>query len=285
MEEREIAKILLSRTGLTFDKNLIHQNIRQNYINGVDLFRRNSLNPPKTEHLLTKDYPTLRRLSSPYTDSLINLNPSKTNLKSNTILSFKSAENTPTINLSKLSYLGLSLNNPYFYNLQETFRNQNEVDSPTLMSNDDSENVKFLTLLNDLKSLYIGPSFTDKINTSRNNKLNILINYFTNSNENNDLKLDEKGCLIYKNLLTNTKFALYVDYFVKYPNEVRSKSLPLYFRELFLDKILNSQIKFSPTIHYKAAEYKKESFAPRKKRRHDKPSKQNSYQGKYTKKF
>ena len=52
------------------------------------------------------------------------------------------------------------------------------------------------------------------------------------------------------NLSTNTKFALYVDYFVKYPNEARSKSLPLYFRELFLDKILNSQSNFSPTLHY-----------------------------------
>ena len=75
--------------------------------------------------------------------------------------------------------------------------------------------------------------------------------YFSKHNTQNDLKLDGKGCLVYRNLSTNTKFALYVDYFIKYPNEVRSTSLPLYFRELFLDKILNSQDKFTPVLHFK----------------------------------
>ena len=115
----------------------------------------------------------------------------------------------------------------------------------------DAENVKFLTLLNDLKTLYVGPSFTDRVNESRSKKLNVLINYFSKANTQNDLKLDTKGCLIYRNLNTNTKFALYVDYFIKYPNEVRSTSLPIYFRELFLDKILNSQDKFTPILHFK----------------------------------
>ena len=133
------------------------------------------------------------------------------------------------------------------------------------MSSDiDSENVKFLTLLNDLKTLYVGPSFTDRVNESRIKKLNVLMNYFSKDNTQNDLKLDTKGCLIYRNLNTNTKFDLYVDYFIKYPNEVRSTSLPIYFRELFLDKILKSQDKFTPVLHFKP--YLKKKKKPKKNR-------------------
>ena len=145
--------------------------------------------------------------------------------------------------------MALSLNNPYFYNLQGIIHDKTEIGQKA--DDTDLENVKFLTLLNDLKTLYIGPSFSDRVNESRSKKLNALMEYFSKHNTQNDLKLDGKGCLVYRNLSTNTKFAIYVDYFIKYPNEVRSTSLPLYFRELFLDKILNSQDKFTPVLHFK----------------------------------
>ena len=163
--------------------------------------------------------------------------------------------------------MALSLSNPYFYNLQGIIQDKTKIGQKALtMSSDDTdlENVKFLTLLNDLKTLYIGPSFSDRVNESRSKKLNALMEYFSKHNTQNDLKLDGKGCLVYRNLSTNTKFAIYVDYFIKYPNEVRStSSLPLYFRELFLDKILNSQDKFTPVLHFKP----RHSMKKRKRKR------------------
>lgn len=246
MEEREVAKLILSREGSSFNRDILRQGVVQNHINAINLFKSNHLNSPKMAYELVKDYPTYGRFSDPYTDSLIELNPNKTNLRS--ISTSKQAQDS---SLSKFSYLALSLNNPYFYNLRETAHNQNEIDSHSFdTSNDDAEKVKFLTLLNDLKTLYIGKSFTDKTNKQRSDKINVLIDYFSNSNDENDLKLDDKECLVYRNLSTNTKFAIYVDYFIKYPNEINYKSLPLYFRELFLDKISNSQVKFHPTLHY-----------------------------------
>ena len=267
MEEKVVARTILSHRGLTFDKGLIHQDSSQNFINGLDLFKRSRLNlPSKAIHKLVKGYPTLRRPSSPYADSLINLDSSKTDLQINTTLSFEPQQNNTSLHLSRLSNLGISLNNPYFYNLQETAHNQNEIRYGAVnFENDDGENIKFLTLLNDLKTLYTGPSFTDRINESRSRKLDILIDYFSNSNDENDLRLDEKGCLVYKNLSTNTKFALYVDYFIKYPSEVQSKSRPLYFNELFLDKISKSQTKFNPTIHHKSTKAVKRGKARNKK--------------------
>lgn len=261
MEEREVAKEILSHGGLTFDKSLIRQNTIQNYINASNFFKKYRLNSPRTLDDLVKGYPTLRRFSDPYTDSITKLNPAKTNLKLNSLSSFYPLQNSPTFNLSKLSYLGLSLNNPYFHTMRETNLNQKSIilDEPNL--NDNTENSKFLIILNDLKSLYTGSSFTEKTNKSRSEKLGVLMDYFSHSNEENDLRLDSKGCLVYKNLSTNTKFAIYVDYFLKYPNEVQSKSFPLYFRELFLDKISNSQVKFHPTIHFKPSKPSKSYLA------------------------
>lgn len=252
MEERVIARILLSHSGLTFDKSLINQSSFQNRVNGNNLYSENALSLPNHTQDLTKGYPTATRFESPYTDSLIKLNPNKVNFTSSP---FQGEQQNPIAKFSKLSNLALSLNNPYFYNLQGIIHDKTEIGQKALtMSSDDdtdSENVKFLTLLNDLKTLYIGPSFSDRVNESRSKKLNILMEYFSKHNTQNDLKLDGKGCLVYRNLSTNTKFAIYVDYFIKYPNEVRSTSLPLYFRELFLDKILNSQDKFTPVLHFK----------------------------------
>ena len=252
MEEKVIARIILSQSGgLTFDKTLIDQSLSQNYVNGFDLYNNNVRSIPNNTQNLTKNYPTLRRFESPYTDSLIKLDPIKANVTSSP---FQPEQQHPTINFSKLSNLALSLNNPYFYNLQGIIHNKGEIKAFNMSSSDDdidAGNVKFLTLLNDLKTLYVGPSFTDRVNESRSKKLNVLMNYFSKDNTQNDLKLDTKGCLIYRNLNTNTKFALYVDYFIKYPNEVRSTSLPIYFRELFLDKILKSQDKFTPILHFK----------------------------------
>ena len=275
MEKKEVAKTILSHRGLTFDKDLIYQDSSQNFINGLDLFKRNALNlPSKAIHKLVKGYPTLGRPSSPYTDSLTNLDSSKTGLKFNTALSFEPARDNASSHPSRLSNLGISMNNPYFYNLQETVHNRDEIahGSVNFESDDDGENIKFLTLLNDLKTLYTGPSFTDAINESRSKKLNILIDYFSNSNDENDLRLDKKGCLVYKNLATNTKFAVYVDYFLKYP--AQSKSRPLYFDELFLDKISKSQTKFDPTIRHESSR-----TAKRRKTRNKKNESSKRYGG------
>ena len=102
--------------------------------------------------------------------------------------------------------------------------------------------------------------------------IDILIDYFSNSNDENDLRLDKKGCLVYKNLATNTKFAVYVDYFLKYP--VQSKSRPLYFDELFLDKISKSQTKFDPTIRHESSR-----TAKRRKTRNKKNESSKRYGG------
>ena len=262
MEERVIARILLSHSGLTFDKALINQSSSQNHVNGTNLYSKNALSLPNYTQDLTKGYPTPRRFGSPYTDSLIKLNPNKVNFTSSP---FQGEQQNPIAKFSKLSNLALSLNNPYFYNLQGIIHDETEIGQKA--DDTDLENVKFLTLLNDLKTLYIGPSFSDRVNESRSKKLNALMEYFSKHNTQNDLKLDGKGCLVYRNLSTNTKFAIYVDYFIKYPNEVRStSSLPLYFRELFLDKILNSQDKFTPVLHFKP----RHSMKKRKRKRRKK---------------
>ena len=251
MEFEERAKVILSQPGLSLDKNLINQNIYQNYINATTLFKRDTLYVPHSTRKLVEDYPSLRKPSNAYTDTLISLDPNKINLISNTLSSFSPLQNTPSVNIAPQSNLALSLNNPYFYTLQETAFRQNEITSShNATTNEGRENAEVLTLLNDLKSLYTGSSLPDKINQNRTEKLNILFDYFAKSNEDTELKLDEKRCLVYRNLQTNVKFAVYVDVFVKYPQESRPKSLPLYFQEIFLDKILKSQIKFKPTIRY-----------------------------------
>ena len=68
------------------------------------------------QDITKKGYPTVR-FENPYTDSLIKLNPTKVNLTS---FSFQGEQQNPiTKFFSKLSNLALSLNNPYFYNLQK----------------------------------------------------------------------------------------------------------------------------------------------------------------------
>ena len=64
------------------------------------------------------------------------------------------------------------------YFTRSTIKQKGEISHKAFnMSSDiDSENVKFLTLLNDLKTLYVGPSFTDRVDESRSKKLNVLMN-------------------------------------------------------------------------------------------------------------
>ena len=248
LEER--AKSILSQSGLSLDKNLINQNTYQNYINAITLFKSNVLHVPHSTCKLVKDYPTLSRPSNAYTHTLISLDPNKINLKYNTLSS--SMLSTPYLNVESQSNFALSLNNPYFYTQQETAFHQGEtVSNLHNAANEDRANGEFLAILNDLKSLYTGPSLADKTNQNRSEKLSILFDYFSKSNK--DLKLNEKDCLVYRNLQTNIKFAVYVDAFVKHHEESRSKSFPMYFQEIFLDKILKSQIKFKPTIRYTSA--------------------------------
>ena len=146
MEERVIARILLSHSGLTFDKSLINQSSFQNRVNGNNLYSENALSLPNHTQDLTKGYPTATRFESPYTDSLIKLNPNKVNFTSSP---FQGEQQNPIAKFSKLSNLALSLNNPCFYNLQGIIHDKTEIGQKALtMSSDiDLENVKFLTLL------------------------------------------------------------------------------------------------------------------------------------------
>ena len=102
MEERVIARILLSHSGLSFDKSLINQRSSQNRVNGLNLYSKNALSIPNYTQDLTKGYPTPRRSGSPYTDSLIELNPNKVNFTSSP---FQGKQQNLITNFSKLSNL------------------------------------------------------------------------------------------------------------------------------------------------------------------------------------
>ena len=244
--QREVTTSILNHTGLTFDKNLICQKRQVNFVNGSNLFKEDK--QPQSLAKLAFTYPALIETpGNAYIDSLTSLNTNKMNLKSNIISSFSPLENAPHTFTDALSALGISLNNPYLISEATTHAKQKEADKNAYIDNNDNA---FLLLLNDLKHLYTGPSFTDRTNKSRMKKIDLLIDWFSKFNNENELKLDEKNCLVYRNLQTNVKFSVYVDYFIKYPQELRSKSVPMYFQELFLDKILKSQVKFTPTVQY-----------------------------------
>ena len=208
--QRGVTRSILNHAGLTFDKNLICQKKQVNFVNGSNLFKEDK--QPQSLAKLAFTYPALIETpGNAYIDSLTNLN---------TMLLISEAT---------------------------TLAKQKEADKNAYIDNNENA---FLLLLNDLKHLYTGPSFTDRTNKSRMKKINLLIDWFSKFNNENELKLDEKNCLVYRNLQTNVKFSVYVDYFIKYPQELRSKSVPMYFQELFLDKILKSQVKFTPTVQY-----------------------------------
>ena len=120
------------------------------------------------------------------------------------------------------------------------------------------ENAKIITLINEFKTLYVGDSFTPKQNKQRIEKLALLFKYFSNHNNNQDWHLDEKGYLLYKNIKTMNRFVTYIDLFLKYPEEIpQGTKLPIFFQELFLNRIMSDYSKFSPTVHYTPDDHKK----------------------------
>ena len=54
MEEKVIARIIPSQSGLTFDKTLIDQSLSQNYVNGFNLYNKNVRSIPNNTQNLTK---------------------------------------------------------------------------------------------------------------------------------------------------------------------------------------------------------------------------------------
>ena len=269
MAEKGQAKSLLEYVGQTFDKVLTHQKKIQNFVNGTKLFKENALKTPLSLAKLVSNNSVLKNA---YTDALINLSPNKINLKANTISQFLPQDANPLTLDNSISSLALSLNNPYALAEQATKFLLKEADKIGYIQNDENA---FLLLLNDLKDLYTGQSFADSVNEARKKKIDTLINYFSNFNETGELSLDEKKCLVYRNLQTNVKFSVYVDFFIKYPQDTRSKVIPMYFQEIFLDKILNSQVKFTPTIRHLSGLKIKNG---RRKKRHT-PSKQINKSG------
>lgn len=244
MDEAGRARKFLEHSGQTFDKVLTNQRKIQNFVNGTKLFEENVLKTPLSLLKLALNNSVLK---NPYTETLTNLSPSKINLKANTISRFSPQNANPLLDNSAVLNLALSLNNPYALAEQATKFSLKEADKVGHIKNNEND---FLLLLNDLKDLYTGQSFAESVNDARKKKIDTLINYFSNFNETGELSLDEKKCLVYRNLQTNVKFSTYVDYFIKHPQDLRSKVVPMYFQEIFLDKILNSQVKFTPTIRH-----------------------------------
>ena len=240
MSKKDFAKLHLEQSGSSFDKSINRQNIIQNYINNSNLFKNSERTIPQVKGFkFTSE-------ENAYINAFSNLNTNKINLKPNTESSFLPQQNKLSAIDNGLEALALSMNNPYLMTEQTTRTMQDQSFKDSYIENDENE---FLIILNDLKQLYTGSSFSSKINESRSKKLEILTKYFSKYNKNNELQLDNKKCLTYRNINTNVKFSIYVDHFIKYPDEDRSKTFPMYFRELFLDKILKSQTKFRPTVH------------------------------------
>ena len=253
MSFEESLKIIQSQPGLTLNNNLIKQNFHQNFINAKQLFgsKDNELHTLHSSQNVTDNFELFRKPIGAYTQSLFDVIPNKVNLKLNTLSSFSPIQHTQHVTATPHSDLATALNNPYLYN--ETILSQNEFNSSsTHFAHKENENTGFLPILNDMKQLYTSPSLSKQVNENRSEKLNLLSNYFANSEH--DMKLDDKDHLIYKTLKTNTKFATYVDAFIKRNEKNSQKLLPIYFKEIFVDKILKSQdSRFNPSISLDAS--------------------------------
>lgn len=239
------------------------QNDVQNYVNNSNLYKKPELAAaPQTDAVKEFD---LTNTENAYTDSLSVLDTNKVNLKANTELSFLPQQNKTAV-LDDMPALALCMNNPYLMTMQTT-RSMQETSSKDSHVENGDDNNDFLTILNDLKYLYT--SSASQKSSVRSKKLDVLINFFSKFNKDNELQLDDKKCLTYRNINTAVKFSVYVDCFVKYPEETRSKTtFPTYFQELFLDKILNSQSRFSPAVYQPSSIGKRQKKKKTKKQQH-----------------
>ena len=241
----KLTKLHMKKAGFSLNKEINNQRALQNFQNNYELYKN-------TEHFIPHSFwnlnPTQEIKKNAYVSSMIDLDFNNVNLKSNTTSTLPQQEQDLDNNAS-MTALALSMNNPYIlFDSNQTSQSKNPTQHQQFYEENDYEN-QFLNILNDLKHLYINDSFSSNVKESRNKMLNILINFFYKYNSNNDYWLDGKQCLCYRKLHTGVKFQLYVDYFVKQYDPSRSKSQPpMYYNELFMGIILNSQTKFSPTV-------------------------------------
>ena len=140
------------------------------------------------------------------------------------------------------SGLTQAYNNPYLEGVQIASQKIEEQGSSKTISSKSH----IISLLKRLKSFYIDKSLSNQLNHDRLKKFNILISYFTKS-DNDSWQINNKGAVIYNNVETGIKFAKYVDYFIKTSAERSGLSKPLYYDELFNVKIMREKA-FSPMI-------------------------------------
>ena len=241
--------------------------IEENKKNVTYLFTNNAFKHPQSSYIHDG---LQERFSNPYVDTLTSLDPNKVSLKHNVIIPFLEQQKVP-VNLLNLRQLATVMNNPYLA-AQEDVTKQIELTSSYLYEKNEAvgENAKILTLINEFKTLYVGDSFTPKQNKQRIEKLTLLLRYFSNHNNNQDWHLDEKGYLLYKNIKTMNRFVTYIDLFLKYPEEIpHGTKLPIFFQELFLNRIMSDHSKFSPTVHY-TPDYHGKKFKNSTKKKDDK---------------
>lgn len=265
MQEKDFKKPRrLAKDIFSLNKDISErQNSVQNYVNNSNLYKKPEL-VAASQTDAVKEF-DLTNTENAYTDSLSVLDTNKVNLKANTELSFLPQQNKTAV-LDDMPALALCMNNPYLMTMQTT-RSMQETSSKDSHVENGNDNNDFLTILNDLKYLYTS-SASQKSNV-RSKKLDVLINFFSKFNKDNELQLDDKKCLTYRNINTAVKFSVYVDCFVKYPEETRSKTtFPTYFQELFLDKILNSQSRFSPAVYQPSSIGKRQKKKKTKKQQH-----------------
>ena len=162
MSKKDFAKLHLEQSGSSFDKSINRQNIIQNYINNSNLFKNSERTIPQAKGF------KFTSKEDAYIDAFSNLNTNKINLKPNTESSFLPQQNKLSAIDNGLEALALSMNNPYLMTEQTTRTMQDQSFKDSYIENDENE---FLIILNDLKQLYTGSSFSSKINESRSKKL------------------------------------------------------------------------------------------------------------------
>lgn len=123
--------------------------------------------------------------------------------------------------------------------LENPYKDSPRQNSSNFNSNEEFNNI--LSVLNALKSVYLNSASNSKErNADRIRKFKILNNFFLK--DGNEWLIDPTGYLVFNNLHTGVKFSRYIDYFLKYPNEiVKNTPMPIYFEELFLTKILHQK--------------------------------------------
>ena len=184
----------------------------------------------ETDRLLQTDFHT--------TFDFARLNP----IKYNVLEKFVDSALNSKANLVN-SDMNVALENPYKDSLRQNSSNFNS----------EQEFANILSVLKSLKSVYLVKSSNSKEqNASRMKKFNILNNFFLKPKDGNEWYLDSAGYLVFNNLHTGVKFSRYIDYFMKYPNDVsKTTPMPIYFEELFLNKILH-QKDLSPLVEIEA---------------------------------